>query len=280
MQQLPNGNVLLAWTDAGYFSEHTEDDQVLMEGRFLNKTRLGTYRMYKYTNWIGRPKQPPDVKAIGYGVGSSSMTAIYVSWNGATEHKTWKFFSDGELLGSVNKTGFETVFVTTSFTGMVRAEAFDINGAFLGKSIEVATEYPRGWVPIPADPALKEPEPILNEPESVDPVDSESPIAPIDPAILTAQTTVESDTESDVLTSPPKPARPISPPGNLAHEFEKSRSPGFSDPNVFTEPFYFASLVIPSIIGWSVIFRVVYRQLIGLVASQLRYSKGYIEIPI
>ncbi|KAI0151769.1 ASST-domain-containing protein [Xylariaceae sp. FL1272] len=153
LQRLPNGNVFMSWTDAGYVSEHSKnDDKVLMEARFLNEDRLGTYRSYKSTNWVGRPKGPPDVKSLGYGIGTNSMTAIYVSWNGATEHKTWKFFSGDQLLGQKNKTGFETLFVTDVPVKTVRAEAYDINGLFMRKSKDVVTEYANGWMPRAIDP--------------------------------------------------------------------------------------------------------------------------------
>ncbi|KAI1147217.1 ASST-domain-containing protein [Nemania diffusa] len=165
LQRLPNGNVFMSWTDAGYLSEHTNDDQVVMEARFLNETRLGTYRVYKSTNWVGRPKQPPDIKSLGYSVGENTMTVIHVSWNGATEHRIWKFFSGDEFLGQTNRTGFETVFVTDIYTGMVRAEAFDGNGEFLGKSKDVPTEYPIGWLPMPIDPLHLEPLQSPSNPE-------------------------------------------------------------------------------------------------------------------
>ncbi|KAI0813491.1 ASST-domain-containing protein [Xylaria sp. FL0064] len=176
LQQLPNGNVFMSWTDAGYLSEHTFDDRVLMEARFLNEIRLGTYRVYKSTNWIGRPKQPPDVKALGYGIGTKSMTAIYVSWNGATEHKIWKFFSGDRLLGQTNRTGFETVFVTDVLISTVRAEAFDSLGNYLGKSNDVPPEYPKGWVPkLPEPPHVELPQP-LEDPGSVLPVVDNIPL--------------------------------------------------------------------------------------------------------
>ncbi|KAI0526731.1 hypothetical protein F5B22DRAFT_587327 [Xylaria bambusicola] len=154
--RLPNNNVLMTWTDAGYLSEHTDDDKVLMEARFLNETRLATYRVYKSTNWVGTPKQPPDIKAIGYGIGANSMTAIYVSWNGATEHNI-KLFSGDKFIGQTNRTGFETVFVTDFHAITVRAAAYDVNGKFLGRSNDVPVEYANGWVPEPTDLLHTEP---------------------------------------------------------------------------------------------------------------------------
>jgi hypothetical protein len=147
MQVLNNGNIFMAWTDAGYLSEHTEDGEPVMEAKFLDENRLGTYRGYKYDNWVGRPNDPPDVKAMSYGVGNNYMTSIYVSWNGATEVKSWKFYSDGALIGATNKTGFETAFITPERTGEVWVEGIDKHGNTLGTSDRIQTEFPYGWDP-------------------------------------------------------------------------------------------------------------------------------------
>lgn len=145
LQILPNKNVIMAWTDAGYLSEHTDDDEVLMEAKWLKKSRFGTYRAYKYNDWIGEPSTLPDVKALGYGSQDGSNTvAIHVSWNGATEVRHWKFSAGGNLLGEIDKAGFETVLAATSVSGRIRAEALDANGKRLAQSDEVDIEWVTG----------------------------------------------------------------------------------------------------------------------------------------
>jgi hypothetical protein len=153
MQVLPNGNIFMGWTDGGYLSEHeASSGRALMEARFADPAdRLATYRSYKFADFVGRPTQPPDVKALGYGDGAGGVTAVYASWNGATEHRAWNFYADGELLGRANRTGFETVFVVAGergATGRIRADALDAEGNVLGSSNEVDTEYPAGWAPV------------------------------------------------------------------------------------------------------------------------------------
>ncbi|KAI1269250.1 ASST-domain-containing protein [Xylariaceae sp. FL1019] len=228
LQRLPNGNVFMSWTDAGYVSEHSQnDDKVIMEARFLNETRFGTYRTYKSTNWVGRPKDPPDVRSLGYGLGTNSMTAIYVSWNGATEHKTWKFFSGDQFLGQKDKTGFETLFVTDVPVKTVRAEAYDINGIFMRKSKDVVTQYGNGWVPRATDPIntdvlvnaepaqafsddiVHEVPPPINEQKL--PIDLPSP--PIDPGVqpIDLPVPVERIEKSETLNVPPTPIEPVDP---------------------------------------------------------------------
>ena len=145
MQILPNGNVFMAWTDAGYLSEHSDSDEVLMEARWLNDDRFGTYRGYKYNNWIGMPNTLPDVKAIGYqGEGGMNDVVLYASWNGATEVRQWKFLSNGRPIGVVPRRGFETVFTAANVTGHVSVQALDVDDRELGLSEEVVVEWRGG----------------------------------------------------------------------------------------------------------------------------------------
>ncbi|KAK5163327.1 uncharacterized protein LTR77_010700 [Saxophila tyrrhenica] len=146
LQILPSGNVFMAWTDGGYLSEHTDHDEVVMEARWLKEGRFGTYRGFKHDGWVGRPKTPPDVKAIGYrdATSETTVTAIYVSWNGATEVRRWRFSVGGTILGAIDKTGFETVFTVLNASGTVIVEAFDKNGKSIGNSEDVEIEWTIG----------------------------------------------------------------------------------------------------------------------------------------
>ncbi|KAI1336498.1 ASST-domain-containing protein [Xylariaceae sp. FL0016] len=300
LQQLPNGNVLMAWTDAGYISEHTLDAEVVMEARFLNDDRLGIYRAYKSTNWIGSPQQPPDVRAFGYGVGGSvrSTTAIYVSWNGATEHRIWKFYSNGIFLGEKNRTGFETVFVTDQSTGAVRVEAFDRDGVFLGKSLEVATEYANGWMPtdgsLPGTDAAPAPPPPVDShvdftDDQVSPplssvADAKTPPAAVenkvpDPAAQPLTVTV---TATAAAIPTPDPTLQIPSPNHGQPAISPGAADYRDDSTDYKNPLYIGILGIPCTVGWFVILRLLYRQLRFLAASQFGWGKGhgdYVEVP-
>ena len=84
MQHLANGNLLGAWSENGYISEHTPDNQVVFEASFASQ-RFVSYRAYKY-NFIGQPLEPPIVKAFASVTERRDLTTVvYVSWNGATE---------------------------------------------------------------------------------------------------------------------------------------------------------------------------------------------------
>ncbi|KAI1360258.1 ASST-domain-containing protein [Xylaria arbuscula] len=308
LQRLQNGNVLMSWTEypAGYFSEHTDDDEVLMEARFLHPNRLGTYRVYKSTNWVGAPKQPPDIKAIGYGIGINSMTAIYVSWNGATEHKTWKFFSADKFIGQTNRTGFETVFVTDHRATTVRAAAYDATGNFLGKSNDVFVEYVNGWVPTPVDVLHPEslspvgldhdtPDLTPLSPDSAIPIDDSAPDSPTIPDTSTQDDKKDvpatSTHTTEHLTPATKPtvaltsvtSTDISHPAEMATSNSIETNDGYTYiPSTVATPetnsLYLGLLGIPSVIGYFFILRIIYRQVRGLLSSRISSSRGYAKL--
>ena len=78
-------------------------------------------------------------------------TAIYTSWDGATEVDEWRYYSAERginhwvLLGSAEKDGFETSFVCKGFHPIVFVEAVDVHGKSLANSSLEMTELPPGW---------------------------------------------------------------------------------------------------------------------------------------
>lgn len=163
MQMLPNGNVFVGWSENAYISEHAPDGRVLYDARFASK-RFVTYRSY-LCNFTSTPTDRPVLKAFAYGTSpAESVSAYYVSWNGATEVVGWRFYSDvdDELLGEKVKTGFETVFhQTRTFASSVFVEAVMRDGTVVkwADRHSVAVELPEVWnedsrkKPEPAKPA-------------------------------------------------------------------------------------------------------------------------------
>ncbi|KAF7195249.1 hypothetical protein HII31_03455 [Pseudocercospora fuligena] len=149
-QYLPNGNVLGAWGDNAYITEHLPSGKVVYETSFLS-TRFLNYRAYKLP-WIGRPSDTPVVKALASTTKGRDLTTIfYVSWNGATEVSKWNFYSadlgdfDVRRVGSTIKNGFETSYVVRGHHAIVFAEAIDKDGNSLSNSTLVSTELPLSW---------------------------------------------------------------------------------------------------------------------------------------
>ncbi|KAJ5336651.1 hypothetical protein N7541_004820 [Penicillium brevicompactum] len=166
---LPNGNYFVGWSERGYSSEHASNGDLLMTGRFTSD-RYSTYRAYK-GEFTGRPVAPPDVVSNVYGTDDKDTTTlIHVSWNGATDVVQWKFYAqsydrgDPVLIGSTNKTDFETMYIADGYMDWVSAEAIDAEGNVMHTSNVMRTEIPTNWKaagwggsssgPSPDDPSI------------------------------------------------------------------------------------------------------------------------------
>ncbi|KAG9778539.1 hypothetical protein HRR83_002747 [Exophiala dermatitidis] len=139
---LPNGNVLIGWSERGYMTEHTMDNQLVLEAAFVS-SRFSTYRSYK-SNFTGFPTEAPALESFIVQSQSDpvySMTTSYISWNGATEVHAWSFYGSNndtaetfQFLGQTRRSGFETAFSEKGAWKFVYAEAIAANGSAIGKS--------------------------------------------------------------------------------------------------------------------------------------------------
>lgn len=118
MQLLENGNIFMGWGSEPYISEHTADGTLVMQGQFGAENVSMSYRAFK-ADWVGTPDSTP---ALWSAAGSVfSPTTFFVSWNGATEIASWRLFGGAaesaclEVLGTLDKTGFETSFVASAY---------------------------------------------------------------------------------------------------------------------------------------------------------------------
>ena len=143
-QLLPNGNIFMGWSEYGSQSEHASDGTLLMHS-WLAADWLGTYRAYKF-DFTGRPTEKPAVHSISFPTdGGSSATVVHVSWNGDTETAYWNMYkttADDEvrvLVGTAERTGFETAVEYGALAEYVLLEAVDKNGEVLGESDIIET---------------------------------------------------------------------------------------------------------------------------------------------
>lgn len=145
-QVLPNRNVLVNWGSEGAMTEFLPNGTAIFHA-YMDSGYLGlgveNYRAYRYP-WTGYPNEEPAIAAFEDAEG----TSIYVSWNGDTETKRWRFFEYGEgstsssLLGEINRTSFETVMrADKRFLKEVFAEAVGERGVVL-RSTRVASIEP------------------------------------------------------------------------------------------------------------------------------------------
>ncbi|KAH7019478.1 ASST-domain-containing protein [Ilyonectria destructans] len=144
VQVLPNSNVLVGWGHVPAFTEFSHDGEVLCE------THIGpihldlfawvkNYRTFKYP-WVGRPKTLPDAAM------KPSQSALYVSWNGATEVVKWKIQSAPQLSDSdfrdhdtYDKKKFETKMqIPEEADEFIRVVALDKNNKVLSMSAVIS----------------------------------------------------------------------------------------------------------------------------------------------
>ena len=107
-ERLTGGHVFIGH---GYFPKLEEFDAngtIVMTIQFGEQAGLLSYRAFRQA-WIGCPSTQPVVVAEI----ESGETAVYMSWNGATEYDTWTVYSGEDasnltVVTSVPRKGFET----------------------------------------------------------------------------------------------------------------------------------------------------------------------------
>ncbi|KAF2016951.1 hypothetical protein BU24DRAFT_419992 [Aaosphaeria arxii CBS 175.79] len=144
-QLLPNGNVIVNWGSEGALTEYDSEGNVLFH-TYMDSGYLGlgveNYRGFRY-NWTGLPNEEPSIVALENDDG----TTVYVSWNGDTETRVWRFyavtgrFGGKTLLGETKRTSFETSLTLPKQSGLtIVAEALDVKGNVLRTTAKVNSE--------------------------------------------------------------------------------------------------------------------------------------------
>lgn len=146
MQILPNKNVFMGWGNNPFISEHAEDGTLLLWAYFAKGVTMN-YRALKY-DWDAEPSDSPALWAYSKTAAPQNPMSFYVSWNGATRVKSWRFYGSQrqtgkfDLLATVEKSGFETEYQHTGFYAWAYAEALDKNGYVIGRSTTRLTFVP------------------------------------------------------------------------------------------------------------------------------------------
>ena len=126
---LPNGNVLVGYGTAPYFTEFGADGHVLLDARLAAQGQ--NYRALRFP-WAGRPLEQPRL--------ALASEQFYVSWNGATEVASWQLqtgaTSEQVTTPALNRPrqGFETALPVPSGARYAAAVALDKDGRPLGRS--------------------------------------------------------------------------------------------------------------------------------------------------
>jgi hypothetical protein len=110
-----------------------------MDSDFLG-AGVENYRGFRY-NWTGIPNEAPAIVALKDG--KTGTTNIYVSWNGDTCTKKWRFYEIDDsgrssYLGESSRQSFETVLeLKNAYVRSVQAEALNANGELLVRTSRV-----------------------------------------------------------------------------------------------------------------------------------------------
>jgi len=160
---------MVNWGSEGAMTEFKSDGTPIFH-TYMDSGYLGigveNYRGFRY-NWTGIPNEAPAIVALKDE--KAATTSIYVSWNGDTRTKSWRFYELTEsgrrsFLGEAKREGFETVLeLDRAEVSTVQAEALDAEGTVLvdtsavkpeimiheytGKSKKIAKQKGSGLVP-------------------------------------------------------------------------------------------------------------------------------------
>ena len=151
---LQNGNLFVGWGgDLSYATEHGPNNEMVMEASFRSE-RFTTWRMFK-ADFKGIPTEAPVLQCEAHGASAARATTVcWVSQNGATEVRRWKFRSapetdteegGGKDIKTVQRTGFETRVQAQGYKKSVFVEALDENDKIIGVSLPVIVSVPQSW---------------------------------------------------------------------------------------------------------------------------------------
>jgi hypothetical protein len=131
VQVLPNGNVFVGWGSEPFFSEYSNDGELLFDASFRGNAQ--SYRAFRLP-WTGHPGDDP---AVAVEKGSDDQLTLYVSWNGATDVATWQVLAGSdpdqlEPVGSSPRHGFETTITVHTAESYVAVQAKSASGRVLG----------------------------------------------------------------------------------------------------------------------------------------------------
>jgi hypothetical protein len=125
---LPNGDVLVGWGSNAVATEYGADGTVKLDLEIVGK-KVDSYRWFRLP-WVGRPVEPPVAVARRAG----TRATVYVSWNGATEVRSWRVSGDGVVLATAPKDGFETAISVPGGHAAYAVDALDADGNVIGAS--------------------------------------------------------------------------------------------------------------------------------------------------
>ncbi|OCL08991.1 hypothetical protein AOQ84DRAFT_30295 [Glonium stellatum] len=131
-QIFSNGAVFHGWGSVPSISETNTNGEPVLFATY-GAYPVMNYRAYSFP-WNGFPLDKPTLVAPAQSQNVATPVVAYVSWNGATEVETWRFYGSltntgpFSVIGKVKKAGFETIFTSAVYYDFIFVEAVGSNG--------------------------------------------------------------------------------------------------------------------------------------------------------
>jgi hypothetical protein len=140
MQTLPDESVVLGWGSVPSMTELAKGGQTLLDAHL--PPGYSSYRAFRLP-WSGQPLSPPLVSARVLAAGDS--TAIYASWNGATDVASWRVLAGSAadamtVQATMPDSGFESSITIPEPFSYVAVQALGAAGQLLGTSATVKAQ--------------------------------------------------------------------------------------------------------------------------------------------
>ena len=132
-QQLADGDTFVDWGQQPYFSEYSPSGRQIFDAHFTAPS--GSYRAYRFA-WSAQPTTNPS---LAVSPNANGAVDLYASWNGATDVSSWRVLAGSSpgslaLVGSSNKSGFETHIQAHSAPPYFAVQALNASGRVLSTS--------------------------------------------------------------------------------------------------------------------------------------------------
>jgi hypothetical protein len=140
MQTLPSGDVVIGWGSVPSLTELGSAGELLLDAHMA--PGYSSYRAFRFP-WVGHPIPPPKVSARLLAARDS--TAVFASWNGATDVDSWRVLAGTSASALTPRAtmpvaGFESSLTLPDPYPYVAVQAVGAAGQLLGTSATVKVE--------------------------------------------------------------------------------------------------------------------------------------------
>ncbi|KAJ9658263.1 hypothetical protein H2198_003836 [Neophaeococcomyces mojaviensis] len=131
-----NSNTFIGWGSQPYVTEHDSRGNVVYRANIAANGKMN-YRAFKFNITLS----PMDSPALyTYALDANANTVYYMSWNGATEVRSWRVYGRSgctdqwRLINEVPKSDFETTYTVLGYQEFGMVEAVAENGTGIRNS--------------------------------------------------------------------------------------------------------------------------------------------------